>query len=100
MAFRGRLNLAISQGRKRDGKKGRRFKTVESGLPDALTRSAVHVWELQVGVREARHILEEYMGYMSFLCLQSSSVGKELSLRWLNKWAECEGQERTEREEE
>lgn len=83
MAFRGRLNLAISQGRKRDGKKGRRFKTDESGLPNALTRSAV-----QVDVRQARRILEEYMGYMSFPCLQSSSVGKELNLRWLNKRAE------------
>jgi len=61
VAFRGRLNLAISRCRKKDGKKGRRFETVESGLPNVLTGSAVCVQELQVGVREAGRILEEYM---------------------------------------
>lgn len=53
MAFRGRLNLAISQCRKKDGKKGRRFKTVESGLSSALTGSAMRVRELQVGVKRS-----------------------------------------------
>lgn len=85
MAFRDRLNLAVCQCRKRDGKKGRRFKTVEFGLSNALTGSAMHVRGLQVGIREAGCILEEYVGYMSFPCLQSSSVGKGLSLRWLNE---------------
>lgn len=64
MAFRDRLNLAISQCRKKDWKKGRRFKTVESGLPNALTGSAKSVRGLQVGVREAGRILEEYMAYI------------------------------------
>lgn len=32
---------------KKHEKKGRRFKLAESGLPNALARSAVHVWEHQ-----------------------------------------------------
>lgn len=87
MAFKGRLHLANSHRRKKDGKKGRKFKAVESGLPNTLTGSATRVRKLQVGVREVGSILEEYMGYMSFPCLWSSGVGKGLSLRWLTKHA-------------
>lgn len=48
-----------------------------------------------MGVREVGCLLEEYMGYMSFQCLQSSSVEKGLSPAGQSK-----EQERMEREEE